>query len=265
MYDFHIHSHFSTDSTSPMHIYAGKAIELGLKGICFTDHVDPDYASSEISFDFSYDDYMNELIGIRASFCDELEIFSGMELGMQPHNLTDNTAVLKDKSFDFVIGSIHCVNRKDMYDGSFIEGRTINEGILNYFKDMLYCIDNFNDYDVLGHLDGVRRYIGNNEDKFSYNLYKGLIHDVLCKLINSYKGIEINTAGPRYGLSSIHPLPEILKLYRFLGGEIITIGSDSHSPDTLGYGHESALKLLSELGFRYYTIYKDRKPIFIKL
>lgn len=265
MYDFHTHSHFSTDSTFPMHIMARKANDIGLYGICFTDHVDLDYASPEISFDFSYDDYMNELNSIRASFSNDFEIFSGMELGLQPHILDDNKALLKDKSFDFIIGSIHCVNRKDMYDGSFLEGITVNEGIMQYFKDMLYCIDNFSDYDVIGHMDGIRRYIGNNEDCFSYNIYKGLIHNVLYRLVNSYKGLEVNTAGLRLGLSSYHPLPEILRLYRFLGGEIITLGSDSHSPDTLGYEHKNALKLLSEIGFKYYTIFKDRKPIFIKI
>lgn len=265
MYDFHTHSHFSIDSSFPMHIMARKAIDIGLEGICFTDHVDLDYASPDISVEFSYRDYMNELLVVRASFSDDLEIFTGIEVGMQPHNLGDNIAFLKDKSFDFIIGSIHCVNKKDMYLESFLNGISINEGILCYFKEMLYCIDNFDDFDVLGHLDGIRRYIGNDETRFSYDLYKGFIHNVLFRLINSYKGIEVNTSGLRYGLSSYHPLPEILKLYRFLGGEIITLGSDSHSPDTLGYEHKNALKLLSSLGFRYYTIYKDRKPIFIKI
>ena len=265
MYDFHTHSHFSNDSVSSMYIMAQKAKNIGLKGICFTDHIDLDYTSDQINFDFSYNDYINELNSISASFPEDFEIFTGLELGMQPHLSVENEALLKDKCFDFIIGSIHCVNKKDMYDGSFLEGITYSEGIMNYFNDMLQCIDNFRDFDVLGHLDGIRRYLNNNEANFCYNIYKGLIHNVLSKLVNSYKGIEVNTAGLRYGLSSFHPLPDILKLYRFLGGEIITLGSDSHSPDTLGYEFKSALAMLSDMGFKYYTIYKDRKPIFIKI
>jgi histidinol-phosphatase (PHP family) len=244
---------------------AQKAIEIGLEGICFTDHADLDRENPKLNFEFSYNDYMNELLSVRASFSDDLEIFTGIELGMQPHNLSDNKALLRDKRFDFIIGSIHCVNKKDMYEGDFLDGISINEGIMYYFKDMLHCIDNFDDFDVLGHLDAIRRYIGNDETRFSYDLYKGFIHNVLYRLVNSYKGIEVNTSGLRYGLSSYHPLPQILKLYRFLGGEIITLGSDSHSPDTLGYEHKNALKLLSTLGFRYYTIFKGRKPVFIKI
>jgi len=242
-----------------------KGKSIGLRGVCFTDHVDLDYPTSEICFELSYDDYINELSSIRALFSGDFEIYTGLEIGMQPHINADNEALLKGKSFDFIIGSIHCVNKKDMYDGSFLEGITNNEGVINYFNDMLHCIDNFRVFDVLGHLDGIRRYLRGKESSFSYNIYKGFIHTVLSKLINSNRGIEINTSGLRYGLSTFHPLPDILKLYRFLGGEIVTLGSDSHNPGTLAYGFKDALALLSELGFKYYTIYKDRKPVFIKI
>ena len=265
MYDFHIHSHFSNDASSSMLAMAQAAKNSGLKGVCFTDHIDLDYPSTQISFDFSYSDYINELNSIRPLFTEDFEIYSGLELGLQPHINAENEVHLRDKSFDFIIGSIHCVNKKDMYDGSFLDGITHEEGILNYFKDMLLCLDNFKDFDVLGHIDAIRRYLYKNENGFSYDIYKGLIHNVLSKLVNSNKGMEVNTSGLRYGLSSFHPLPEILKLYRFLGGEIITLGSDSHNANTLGYEFNSALKLLSNMGFKYYTIYKDRKPVFIKI
>jgi histidinol-phosphatase (PHP family) len=242
---------------------AGK--NAGLKGICFTDHIDLDYPSTQMTFNFSYIDYLNELNSIKAMFGEDFEIYSGIELGMQPHVNAENEALLIGKNFDFIIGSIHCVNKKDLYDGSFLDGITQNEGILNYFNDMLQCIDNFKDFDVLGHLDGIRRYLYKDENGFSYEIYKGLIHNILSMLINSNKGIELNTSGLRFGLSSFHPLPDILKLYRFLGGEIITLGSDSHNPNTLGYEFKSALTLLSNMGFTYYTIFKDRKPVFIKI
>lgn len=265
MYDFHTHSHFSSDSSASMLTMAQAAKNIGLKGICFTDHIDIDYANPQTHFEFSYTDYLNELESIKGLVTEDFEIYSGVELGLQPHIKAENEGFLKDKHFDFIIGSIHCVNKKDMYDGSYLDGISQNEGIMNYFRDMQQCVDSFKDYDVLGHLDGIRRYLYKSEKGFSYELYKGLIHNVLTQLINSYKGIEVNTSGLRYGLSSFHPLPEILKLYRFLGGEIVTLGSDSHSPATLGHEFKSALTILSGLGFKYYTIYKDRKPVFIKI
>lgn len=265
MYDFHIHSNFSSDSVNPMNKMALAGKKIGLKGMCFTDHIDLDYSSSEISFEFSYKDYIEELRNTRALIPGDFEIYTGVEIGMQPHISVDNEALLKDKGFDFIIGSIHCVGKKDMYDGSFLDGITPKEGAINYFQDMLQCLENFNDFDVLGHLDVIRRYLPDKENNFSYNIYKDYIDNVLSRLIISNKGIEVNTSGLRYGLSSFHPLPDILKLYRLLGGEIITIGSDSHTPDNIGYQLKNVLVQLSDIGFKYYTIFKDRKPVFIKI
>jgi len=244
---------------------ADKAKSIGLKGICFTDHYDLEYQSPEINFEFSYDDYIEEIKSLKAYSSEGLEIYTGMELGMQPHLCAENEALLKGRSFDFIIGSIHCVNKKDIYYRAFLEGITESEGIRNYFDDMLQCIEGFKNFDILGHLDAVRRYLYNKDDSFSLNLYEELVRNVLSGLVHSNKGIEVNTAGLRYGLSSFHPLPDILKLYRSLGGEIVTLGSDAHSPDNLGYGIKNALSALSDLGFKYYAIYKDRKPIFIKI
>ncbi len=265
MYDFHVHTHFSSDSTASMQSMADKAKSIGLKGICFTDHYDLEYQSPEINFEFSYDDYIEEIKSLKAYSSEGLEIYTGMELGMQPHLCAENEALLKGRSFDFIIGSIHCVNKKDIYYRAFLEGITESEGIRNYFDDMLQCIEGFKNFDILGHLDAVRRYLYNKDDSFSLNLYEELVRNVLSGLVHSNKGIEVNTAGLRYGLSSFHPLPDILKLYRSLGGEIVTLGSDAHSPDNLGYGIKNALSALSDLGFKYYAIYKDRKPIFLKI
>ncbi|KUO75463.1 MAG: hypothetical protein APF77_22515 [Clostridia bacterium BRH_c25] len=265
MYDFHIHSHFSSDSSASTLSMARKGKDIGLSGICFTDHIDLDYANPQASFDFSYSDYINEINSIKTSLSGDLEIYAGIELGLQPHTIADNEALIKDRSYDFIIGSIHCVNKSDMYLEPFLESMpTDNEAIMSYFRELQVCVDGFRNFDVLGHFDGIRRYIRDSES-FSYELYREQIQNALQSLINSHKGIELNTSGLRYGLSSFHPLPEILRLYKQLGGEIVTIGSDSHTPDTLGYKFKEALEMLSVMGFKYYTIFKNRKPVFIKI
>jgi histidinol-phosphatase (PHP family) len=84
-------------------------------------------------------------------------------------------------------------------------------------------------------------------------------------LIEHGKGLECNTGGLRYGLSQPNPSRRILKRYRELGGEIITIGSDAHTPDYLGYGFQECRRFLLRCGFRYYTVFHGRKPEFIPL
>ena len=41
--DYHVHSSFSGDSKSPMEEIIRKAVDLGLKYICFTEHFDYDF------------------------------------------------------------------------------------------------------------------------------------------------------------------------------------------------------------------------------
>ena len=47
-----------------------------------------------------------------------------------------------------------------------------------------------------------------------------------------------------------------------MGGEIITIGSDAHTPEGIANGFNRAAEVLSECGFKYYTIFENRLPEF---
>ena len=79
------------------------------------------------------------------------------------------------------------------------------------------------------------------------------------------KGIELNTGGYHYGLGEPNPCVGIIRRYRELGGEIITIGADAHTPDKAAYAFDRAEAVLDRCGFRYYTVFKEHKPEFLPL
>ena len=87
-----------------------------------------------------------------------------------------------------------------------------------------------------------------------------IIDEILRILIQSGRGIEINTAGLKYGLGHPNPHERILKRYRELGGELLSVGSDAHRPEHLAYEFDKVPELLLSCGFRYYTEYRQRKP-----
>lgn len=265
MFDFHIHSEFSDDSSTSLSEHAEAALKLGLNGICLTDHIDIDYANPQTKFELNFPKYMEQLEKQKEIYKNELEIYTGIEIGLQIHVTEENKAYMQNKQFDFVIGSIHCANKKELYGGSFFEGISDHEGIELFFYETLKCLELFTDYDVLGHPDVIRRYLIHGEKGFDFLRYKEYIRTVLLMLIQSGKGIEINTSGLRYDLASFHPMPEIVKLYKELGGEVITLGSDAHAASHIGYAFKDALQLLTDSGFKYYTIFKSRKPVFIKI
>jgi histidinol-phosphatase (PHP family) len=245
-----------------MESYILPAIEKELKGICFTDHVDIDYPGS-VQFELDYKKYINEINRLRDKYSSKLEILIGIEFGMQPHILKEDTDFFKDKSFDYVIGSMHAAGKKELYGGDFLSGKSNHQGILDYFSDMIFCVKNFKNYNNLGHLDAIARYAG--KGSFEAGRYMDYIEEVLNIIIRAGKGIEINTSGKRYSLPYFHPEPSIIKLYKDLGGDIVTLGSDSHNPNSLGYGFKEAVDILQSVGFKYYAIFRSGKPEFIRI
>ena len=54
-------------------------------------------------------------------------------------------------------------------------------------------------------------------------------------------------------------------MYKELGGEIITTGSDSHIPSQVAYKFDYIYNKLDELGFKYITTFDKMNPQFISI
>ena len=109
-------------------------------------------------------------------------------------------------------------------------------------------------------MDYVVRYGPNQNKYYSYEEYREYLDPLLVLLIEKGKCLEVNTGGFRHGLGEPNPCIGILKRYRELGGEQITIGSDAHTPEYLAYEFHKTTALLRELGYRFYCVFQNRKP-----
>ncbi|SCG83094.1 histidinol-phosphatase (PHP family) [Proteiniborus sp. DW1] len=266
MYDYHVHSRFSGDCRYSMEDMVKGALEKNIKTLCFTDHIDYDYGDDKIDFIFDEYDYFSKLNKAKFNYRDQIEILSGIELGMQPHLVDSIQNKINLDNFDFIILSIHTVMGKEIHEGELFTNRNLIDAYLLYYSEMYKVLDNFSDFDVVGHINLIDRYVKYMDNKtIKLEEYKDHIEKVLKKIIDKDKGIEINTSGIRYGINSYLPTAEILKLYKKLGGETITIGSDAHTPEHIGFDYQEAVKLLRELNFKYLAIYKNRKKQFIKI
>ena len=265
LYDMHMHTHFSGDSKANPFEMAQKAIDLGLAGICFTDHMDIDYKETPGLFDLDIPAYKKEISDLKDHFNGQLDIGWGIELGLQPYLAEKNQQLIEENNFDFVIGSTHVIKQVDIYFPPYYEGRNEDDCYLEYFEETLKNAKSDVDFDVYGHLDYVVRYGPNKNKYYSYHKFADIIDEILRTLISRGKGIELNMAGFKYRLGHAHPTIETLKRYRELGGEIITIGSDGHAPDQIAWDFQKAPAILKEAGFEYFTIFKNRKADFIKL
>lgn len=259
--DFHTHSTFSTDGTDKLVEMANSAVEKGLKTICFTEHNDFDYPGGEFLLDT--DAYKNELFRVREQLSGKIEVLFGVELGLMKHLGERLREYLDGRGFDFVIGSSHLIDGKDPYFPEYFAELGQRNGVLRYFESIVENIGAFSDFDVYGHLDYAVRY----SPEKSYNPvdYREIIDEILRKIVSLGKGIEINSAGLRKGLSHANPHPFILKRFRELGGEIITVGSDAHNAADIAADFDLAESFLKDAGFEFYTVFRQRKPHFVRL
>ena len=130
---------------------------------------------------------------------------------------------------------------------------------------MLAALKEYDDFDSLGHLDYLIRYIPPccGEKDYVFKEYREVMDEIFKLLISKNKAMEINTAGLIKGLSCFHPKLEALKRYLELGGRLITIGSDGHSPDKIATEFAKTEELLKSCGIKGYYVYKKRQPEFI--
>lgn len=262
--DVHMHCGFSNDSETRPEDMVESAIAKGLSVICFTDHYDKDNLDWGDEAIFDVESYFQKMIELQEEYRDQIDIRIGAEIGMQPYLAEYYQEFMAQHPFDFVIGSVHSVLEHDVAL-DFFQKHSDPEGYKIYFEEMLRDVQKIKSYDVLGHLDYIVRYSNQGSKGFDLNDYMDIIEEILKQVIAHGKGIEMNMSGLKYGLGAPHPQPEIIKRYRELGGEIITVGADGHIPEHIAYDYHLADDILKSCGFKYYTEFKGRKPLFVKI
>ena len=268
--DYHTHSSCSFDGKFTMAEMVRGAIAAGVDELCFTDHVEPleETKLRDITPEHDWAKHIAQYEEAKAVAGDRIKMRLGAELGevtVVDTALTDHL-IETAPPLDFTIGSVH---------GFALGGEVIDlcwgadrsesdwDEVLRLYLAEVRRLADWGKFNVLGHLTLPLRYA--KEDYGMKNLtfapYRDEIADILGKLIGKGLGIEINTNRGH------EPLPDEpwLRLYRDLGGEIITMGSDAHSPNYVGCAMEARQELLKACGFRYFATFAEQKPIFHKL
>lgn len=270
--DYHVHTEFSDDSVYPMGTVIQDAIAMGMNEICLTDHVDYgvkidwdcgkqiQYRNGEPLANVDYPRYMFEIDRMKRLYGNKIRIKTGLEFGIQKHTIPDFQRLFERYAFDFIILSIHQVENQEFWTQDFQRGRSQKEYQQRYYEEMLAVVRDYKDYSVLGHMDLIARY--DLAGVYPFEKVRPVIEDILHIVIADGKGIEVNTSSHRYGLTDTMPSANILKLYRDMGGRIITIGSDSHKPEHLGAYIRETQALLKSLGYKQFCTFEHMRPIF---
>jgi len=223
--DYHVHSNNSFDGKNSIEEMCRKAIEKNLSEICFTEHFSVD--PRDVSYRvLDYEKYFSEIIKAKEKFSDRIRIKCGMEIG-EPH-------------------------------------------LKQYQEDLVKEIENMNLDFIIGsvhNIDGIKlRLYMQNKNK--YDIY----YDYFSEIYKMVKSSDIDIVGhmdlmKRYAYEAHgnYPGKKVLDLYRNLGGEVMTVGSDSHFWESLAIHNIKMINLLKETGFKYIFTYEKRKKIPLKI
>lgn len=277
--DYHVHTEYSDDSAYEMEQVVRDAIEKGIDELCFTDHVDygikrdwdepgeliyrvggsgePD---AMVLNNVDYPKYVAQIRELQEKYGDKISIKLGLEFGMQAHTIDRYEKLFARYPFDFIILSVHEVENQEFWNQDFQKGRSQQEYNERYYEELLYLVKHYHNYSILGHVDLITRY--DNAGVYPFEKVKPVITEILKTVIADGKGIEVNTSSHRYGLKDLTPSRDILRLYRDLGGRIITIGSDSHKPEHLGAYIDDTKQELRALGFTEFCTFDQMKPVY---
>ena len=261
--DYHLHTAYSFDSSSPLTAQIQAAIDHGLTEICLTDHYEPPYPGLPL-WQFDLEKRAQELHTLKGSpLLKEITVRQGAEVGLLdlPGQREHIHHLVKQYQLDFVIASCHMCQGEDPYYPEFFHGKTRSEGFARYLAEFCHLITTIDDFSVAGHIDYPSKGCPYEDKMLRYSDAPEELDTLFRYLIHHGKGLEINTSIFR-ALKQDTLDTAWLRRYKELGGEIITIGSDAHTPEPVGYGWDAACQLLKTVGFRYVTTFRQMQPIF---
>lgn len=261
MFDYHMHSKVSFDGQSDALDMALAAKERGLIEICFTDHIDREINVEKEIMVFDQQVYNAAYENLEVP---GLKIRRGVEYGLKVGCADQAREDLKRYDFDFVLGSVHFVKEEDVYLAPYWAGKNLQEAYREFMEETLLCVREHDDFDVLGHLTFICKGRGNpTKELLYYKDHREIVDEILRELARKGKGMEINTSGvDRCG--GFLPTADFFRRFKELGGQIVTVGSDSHHVDRVGQYTGEACEILKEI-FGYVCTFENRQPVFHKL
>lgn len=265
--DMHTHSVFSHDGAADSFVMAlcNRAVELGFTDIAITDHCDTDGEKEGIYPAYDRDAAWTSMTEAKEFFRGRLNVLRGIELG-QPAYYPDYTQkILSSHPYEFIIGSIH--NLRGVPDFCMMNFENIPlplaARLFDRTLDEMFALTDF-PITTLAHLTYQNRYMAISGMKFDFSPFRDKIAALFEKLIKHDIALEMNVSTLWRGYGFTMPHEELFRLYKDVGGSLITMGSDAHSPQNLGKSIGEGMDMLSSLGFSRLLVVRDGRKELVR-
>lgn len=257
--DYHTHHYRCGHAAGQMEQYVEAAIAAGLDEIGLSDHSPiyhlGDHPHPRPRGAMARDElpqYVREMAELRDQFADRIVVRLGVEsdyvLGWDAHY----RALWRQYPLDYVIGSVHWLDRWNIFDRRLPEGRAAEEVYAEYLH-VTQAAARSGVYDIIGHLDCLKT-AGHIPDM----AITPLLDETVRVVAQCDVAIELNTSGWRKTCADCYPRAELLARCRHYGVPV-TLGSDAHEPGLVGHGLDQAVALLREVGYREIAVFAGRR------
>ncbi len=247
--DLHTHTRFS-DGSSSVDEMVQASIKKGLATVAITDHMPLPY-STRYAMDINQvAEYKKEIRDAKEKYRDRIQVLAGMEIEFSPE-LKAWVKSIVDMGWEYLIVSVHSLFKRGkpcLVNGNRQEFAKSLHGPFNndiravcrqYF---FYLHQAFETgwFQTAAHLDVVKKH---TNGLFAENepWYRDQVLETLKVLQRQDMKMEINTSGLDQSPEAAYPSPWIIRQAEQMGIPMV-LGSDSHSPDTLGRYFDGAVK-----------------------
>ena len=266
LYDQHLHTWFSSDSQADPAENVRHALSLGLAGLTTTDHLDTHRAEWP-ACRYDYDQLAAVIASLRAQYGHRLFIGHGVEVCYQPAEMSWVLPFLDAHPFDLVILSVHwfagrALHLREHWTGldTATATRAYLESVLEAARFALHLKhQGRKPFDVLGHLDLVKRYTQRYFGTFEVRSHGDLVDEILRTCLEAELIPELNLSSLRQSLPEPMPAAWVVRRYAKLGGQAMVLGSDAHAPEHVGADFDQGVAILRDQGIRRLALFKARQ------
>ena len=266
LYDQHLHSRHSVDSDGDPVESVCCALDRGLAGLTFTEHFDVHSTEWPVCV-YDYDQIAQTIATLRARFGDRIFVGQGIEICYQPDHLDRIFHQLDEHEFDLVLLSVHWFAGRALHERDHWDGLDADRGTRLYLETVLdaarFVLDlarrGRRPFDVLGHLDLVKRYTQRYFGTYDIRSHADLIDEILRTCLEADLIPEVNLSTLRQSLPESSPADWVVRRYAELGGHAMSLGSDAHKPEDVGAGLTEAADMLKAQGITHLAVFKGRQ------
>lgn len=249
LYDSHMHTPLCGHATGHPREYAQAALDAGLAGLCFTDHM-PMPAWYDAPWRMRPDqlsEYVDTVREVQAEFTGRLDVRLGLEADFHPGTERFVERVLAAHDWDYVIGSVHYLGAWGFDNPEFVaeyEDRDLG-GLYRHYGALVEGAARTGLFDAIGHLDLPKKFGHHAPDD-----------SALLRVLDVVAGLglalDFNTAGWRKPVAEAYPSPELTREAAARGIPFV-LGSDAHAPGEVGFRFGDARAQIAEAGGRIVT------------